>query len=148
MSRQAQVLNEGATEYVEEWNGKTYRIPAKGKITLNRNEAVNFMGRHPGYYPHNYPDPILKGTLRKKPLTLIDLGFDSSSPLPPTDAFGETAAGVSNTAKVQEPPAAPATGIMEAIAEKDRQIEKLEGQLNRLAGLLEKSGVLERTVKK
>lgn len=141
MSKMAQVLNESKEEYVEEWNGKTYRIPGGQAVTMTRNEAVNFMGRYPGHYPNNYKDPELRGKRIPKCLTLVSVGDDF---VPPSSEVSEqaskSAATESSDALVSE--------LRAALLEKDKQIDRLDGQLNKLAGILEKSGVVEKALKK
>lgn len=48
MAKQSVVVNTSDRDYVEEFHGKEYRIPARGELTMSRHEAIEFLGAYNG----------------------------------------------------------------------------------------------------
>lgn len=66
MATPSKVHNNGTEEYVEEFDGRTVKIPGNGYIEMGRREAIKFRGKHPGVHTKG----PLEGTSIRKPLSL------------------------------------------------------------------------------
>lgn len=66
MKEPVEVINRHTEEYVEVFDDETIRIPAGGRVVMNRRQAVRFLGIHPGM-------DAKKGTMKIKNLDIIPL---------------------------------------------------------------------------